>query len=639
MGKEFQRMRDSIQSFGNLPSQLLVILLLEFLNSFRAVGFRFVIYNYVVNEFHLTDTQAGTILGIKGFLDCVFGLAGSILVDLLGVRQTALVSLSIAIVGRSLLAFGRTTGMLYASLFLFSPVGDALLATGLYRVALKKLTTPQTRPLAFSLAYAMNNLSGAIADVIIDKMRKQSDLVIPSAWWSWGSNVAQPMNESSSTMVFTPTRLFVVFTLVVGILTFLIAFFWLKNVTVIDINDPEDQETVPVDAIDAVPMMNGFPFRYFQRNSGTTSSTSQYKMFVTRSASTHIMTEHTSRLGSFVGSMRWTFRQSKELLTMHNTWRMIVFGFATFCITMQWSASELVLPPFLERHFGEAAPIYMVQSINLWGCLILPPIVGLVSATFEDFSVILPGLWVMALSPIAVYMFPTVGGACLWLVCMTMGEAVWSPRVTSWTASLAPTGKEGLFFAIGSSRAMLGPVSDYFLGLMNHYFMPNCETCRDDYGHFCSQIVNDSRTNEIVNAATAGSNDFWQCASGEQLCTNLTLLADSGTVGLSPVCPRTCQQCPGWESNAEVLWLILIALSITSPLATWVFLPFFRGFRSYREGFYGILECNLNRILGICGVEDSVRQPSYNLMIAPSHKEKDCYEEDDKIHENAIEML
>ena len=91
-------------------------------------------------------------MGVKGIVDIIFGLMGSILVDIFGVRRVSIVALSVAIVGRSLLAFGRTTAALYPALFFFSPFGDALLSVGLYKVALKKLTTPLTRPLAFAVS-------------------------------------------------------------------------------------------------------------------------------------------------------------------------------------------------------------------------------------------------------------------------------------------------------------------------------------------------------------------------------------------------------------------------------------------------------------------------------------------------------
>ncbi len=80
-----------------------------------------------------------------------------------------------------------------------------------------------------------------------------------------------------------------------------------------------------------------------------------------------------------------------DILRMRATWRVIVFGFATSAIAMNWTASELILPPFLERRFGEVTPIYIIQSINLFGCLILPPLVGAYTSGREDFTVFMPG--------------------------------------------------------------------------------------------------------------------------------------------------------------------------------------------------------------------------------------------------------
>lgn len=61
--------KSSILRFVLLPSQVMLILLLEFLNSFRSFGLRFVLYNYITNEFGIDDANAGKLLGIKGFVD------------------------------------------------------------------------------------------------------------------------------------------------------------------------------------------------------------------------------------------------------------------------------------------------------------------------------------------------------------------------------------------------------------------------------------------------------------------------------------------------------------------------------------------------------------------------------------------
>ena len=63
--------KETILRFLLLPTEVLIVLLLEFLNSFRSFGLRFVLYQYVTNEFELGDTQAGAVLGVKGIGGCM----------------------------------------------------------------------------------------------------------------------------------------------------------------------------------------------------------------------------------------------------------------------------------------------------------------------------------------------------------------------------------------------------------------------------------------------------------------------------------------------------------------------------------------------------------------------------------------
>ena len=54
-----------VLQFFALPSQVFVILLLEFLNSYRNFGLRFVQYQYINNEFSMGDIETGSLLGIN----------------------------------------------------------------------------------------------------------------------------------------------------------------------------------------------------------------------------------------------------------------------------------------------------------------------------------------------------------------------------------------------------------------------------------------------------------------------------------------------------------------------------------------------------------------------------------------------
>ena len=332
-----------------------------------------------------------------------------------------MISLSVALVGRTLISFGRTKFALYLAMYFFSPCGDALLSVGLYKVALKKLTTPLTRPLGFALSYSAFNLAGGLADVLIDAFRANLGDV------NVGSNLVGLGG------VYTPVRQFVVLTWMILVLTWIVAYCYLDDVTVIDIHDPEDDgmairhrgtedtargrsegvgyiygesNIIDPDLAHAEPMIRPRLLRYwFPRHQSlhidecmtndrvdfcgavtTTRGFPNYKIYKTQYTGVNNEGSTSVRDG-----MITFLNQVIDILRMRVTWRVIVFGFATSAIAMNWTASELILPPFLERRFGEVTPIYIIQSINLFGCLILPPLVGAYTSGREDFTVFMPG--------------------------------------------------------------------------------------------------------------------------------------------------------------------------------------------------------------------------------------------------------
>ena len=99
---------------------------------------------------------------------------------------------------------------------------------------------------------------------------------------------------------------------------------------------------------------------------------------------------------------------------------------------------------------------------------------------------------------------------------------------------------------------------------------------------------------------------FPVCHPGACSGLNVTLLqlCSAG----EPVCPHTCQQCPGWQGQAEVLWAIVLFSSLCSPLLVYLFLPFFRppagrGVHAPGGGWCkGVLSCSFARIRGVCGM-------------------------------------
>ena len=84
-----------------------------------------------------------------------------------------------------------------------------------------------------------------------------------------------------------------------------------------------------------------------------------------------------------------------------------------------------------------------------------PTIAAALTAHLDAFSVMLPGIWVQAISPIWLAYDPSPQAAIFWVFWLSVGEVVWSPRQSAWVANLAPDGREGIFLALLSLKNLI----------------------------------------------------------------------------------------------------------------------------------------------------------------------------------------
>ena len=114
--------------------------------------------------------------------------------------------------------------------------------------------------------------------------------------------------------------------------------------------------------------------------------------------------------------------------------------------------------------------------------------------------------------------------------------------------------------------------STIFNGWLNAAFQPNCPNCRDSSGHFCDHVAR-------LNAS------FFACqtSDGSEMCVGA---AYDGSMYAPELvarsadelhCPSTCKECPGWEGHADVMWLIVLISSVSSPIMVMGTLRFLRG--------------------------------------------------------------
>jgi hypothetical protein len=99
---------------------------------------------------------------------------------------------------------------------------------------------------------------------------------------------------------------------------------------------------------------------------------------------------------------------------------------------------------------------------------------------YDHFDMIKWGGYLSALSPFFPALSTSIWASCLMNILLSLGEAIWSPRLYQYTMNIAPEGKEASFSALASAPLFAGEsigssVSSKLLSLL--LFVGLCYVC------------------------------------------------------------------------------------------------------------------------------------------------------------------
>ncbi len=161
-------------------------------------------------------------------------------------------------------------------------------------------------------------------------------------------------------------------------------------------------------------------------------------------------------------------QQTFEVLKEPAFWRLTVFTFLLVGVRLVFRHLDATMPKYLVRQFGENAPYGLIYSINPFLIIILVPFVGLATRGVPSFSMILYGSFVAAASPFWICITPAYWTVVLFMVTLSIGEAVYSPRVYEYTMEVSGRGNEGLYSSLSSAplfsvKLLVGGMSGWLL--------------------------------------------------------------------------------------------------------------------------------------------------------------------------------
>lgn len=181
-----------------------------------------------------------------------------------------------------------------------------------------------------------------------------------------------------------------------------------------------------------------------------------------------IHVDESGNLSEFTPNRESPMQQTMQVLREPAFWRLTVFTVLLVGVRLVFRHIDATMPKYLTREFGPMAPFGMIYAINPFLIIFLVPLVGLVTRKIDSFSMIMAGSFVSAASPFWLSLDQTYTNVVLFMVTLSLGEAVYSPRVYEYTMEVSAHGAEGLYSSLSTAplfsvQLLVGGMSGWLL--------------------------------------------------------------------------------------------------------------------------------------------------------------------------------
>ncbi len=472
LSDSFKELKETFRAFFKAPKALWGINVPYVLEGLVYFGILTILGKYSSENVGLTDSQAGLVYSfLTGGITFAMLLLGGVS-DKIGVRNSLIVSFALFVLARFLIALSGSAGLssgLWSPMFftLISGIVIMVIAYGLYQPAayagVKRYTTPQTAAMGYAAIYGFMNLGAFFSGFV-------SSLTRP--------NFVDSFPPNGLTAVFW---VYVVITFIALVITLVIITKKgdkeaVEKVKAINekngVVDDEEEEEKPKIKINNLPLiiyalimlglflLSGLafdvPFNY-QSNFSLFGINISFDLFFFLSA-----------LGFVV--CIYEFLKNRPFHPFRDK-RFTFFIFILIPVQTLFAHNWLTLPYYLDRAFaGSVVSEYfeVFSNINPILIFILAPIVAGLTARADIYKMMIYGTFVMAIPTFLLTLGPNLYLFLIYILIMTIGEAMWQPRFLQWIAEVAPKGMVGLYMGVGQfpwflTKVITGFYSGWFL--------------------------------------------------------------------------------------------------------------------------------------------------------------------------------
>lgn len=377
---------EDLRALLKRPRALWGIYLLKLLESLAYFAAYNVLILYLSDELHYTDREAGTIAGTWLTAVSLFTFTAGAVADATGIRRALIASVLSCLAGRVCLTLTHDRTAAIIGLALMSYGVGAMFPT--MAAGVRRLTDKRTVSFGFSLYYVVMNLGAFIAGPIVSTIRRKfahtRDVTL-------GFTTA---HLSSGQMIFLLSTAVTVLGLIVTLLFIH--------------DDVVEKPTIP--------------------------EAGAYRSPTEKDEPEEVAREKKNPLAIL-------FEVGRESAF----WRFLLFVSLLVMVRLIFQHAHLTWPKYTQREFGPEFAFASYWSINPLMIILLTPVVTALTRHRNAYSVIVLGSFVTAASVFFLAFSTTVFASICFIVTLSIGEALWSPRLYEFTTRVAPKGREGTY--------------------------------------------------------------------------------------------------------------------------------------------------------------------------------------------------
>lgn len=466
----FKELGETFSAFIKAPKALWGINVPYIIEGLIYFGILTILGKYSSENVNLTDYQAGLVYSfVTGGITFAMLVFGGF-TDKLGVRKSLILSFVGMLGGRILVALSGSIGLeggIWSPMF-FSMCGGLLIMVlfyGLYQPAayagVKRYTNPQTAAMGYAVVYGLMNLGAFFSGFVSSFTRQSFETTFP---------------PNGLTAVFW---VYVGLTVVALILTMILLSNKLDKEAVAKIksesgtqDEDNEKDEIKIEKVNNIPaIIYGlltvilFVFSDFVHENELDFIIS-FSLFGLQIVIDTFLTLSILMLALSV----YEYLKKRPLHPFRDK-RFSFFIFILIPVQTLFAHNWLTIPYYLDRAFaGSIVSEYfeVFSNINPVLIFILAPIVAGLTAKADVYKMMIYGTIIMSVPTFLLVIGPNMYLFLLFVLIMTIGEAMWQPRFLQWIAEVAPKGMTGLYMGVGQfpwflTKVLTGFYSGWFL--------------------------------------------------------------------------------------------------------------------------------------------------------------------------------